>query len=319
MRVNSLFYLHSAKSMKKNLLFAAVFFVCVAGFASARGQELTDLNFLREGGYTLIFRHSSAPGGLPPAGTGNDGGGSVDSLWWFRCDPNVARQLSAAGRNEALTIGQTLKRLNIKVSRLAASEFCRCYETAILFNLGLPITFEPGLTMTLYNNEIRRRAIDSLARPMPPQSTNTILVTHGITFGDSLYDRLSTLAWSDAAVYRNRPDARPDFLGFIRAATWRQQTVSVKLENGFIERSRNDAALPKEITVSPNPASETLSLSAPEASRVRIVNALGQIVFDDQTLKAVREVNCEDWAQGSYTIIFSNTRGTVSRNFVKRR
>ena len=295
--------------MKKNLLFAGFFALCAV---VAQAQELTDLNFLRQGGYTVVFRHASAPGGLPPAGTGNDTGGSTDSLWWFRCDPNVARQLSAAGRNEALTIGQTLKRLSVKVTRMAASEFCRCYETAILFNLGLPITFEPGLTMTLYNDEIRRRAIDSLARPMPPQGTNTILVTHGITFSDTLYNRIATLAWSDAVVYRNRPSDRPEFLGFIRAATWRgQQPVSVKLEK--------DAALPKEITVAPNPASETLSLSAPEASRVRIINALGQVVFDDQSLKTAREVNCEDWAQGSYTIIFSNTRGTVSRNFVKRR
>lgn len=297
--------------MKKHTSFfglALVFFsVIVAqnGFA----QEIQSPSFLQQGGYTLIFRHSSAPGGIPPAGTGNDNGGPLDSLWWMRCDANSSRQLSAQGRIEAINIGRTFKRLNIRISRIASSEFCRCYETATLMNLGLPILLSQGLTMTLYTDELRRRTIDSLASPMPPQGTNTVLVTHGIAFSDTLYNRIATLAWSDAAVYRNRPNDRPEFIGFIRVATWNQQATSVAV--------KQEPPSASAITIAPNPATETLSLRSSEKYSVRIVNILGQTVFRDETLQDSRSVNVKDWVSGAYIVIFSNSRRTVSERLMK--
>ncbi len=281
--------------------------------AQAFSQELQDLRFLQQGGYTLIFRHSSAPGGLPPTGTGNDTSVPQDSLWWMRCDANYSRQLSFQGRNEAMNIGRTLKRLNIRVSRIASSEFCRCYETAVLMNTGLPIPLLPGLTMTLYTDAIRTRTIDSLAAPMPPQGTNTVLVTHGITFGDTLYNRIASLAWSDAVVYRNRPNARPEFVGFVRAATWNQLATGIVA----VKQETAQQAPVTEITVAPNPATEMLSLRTPEQYKVRIINQLGQVLVDDESLTDNRQLNIEDWARGTYTVIFSNSKRTVSQRFVK--
>lgn len=292
----------------KNILFSCCLVVALS-FASAFAQEITNLSLLQQGGYTLIFRHATAPGGLPPTGTGNDTGGALDSLWWMRCDANYSRQLSVIGRNEAMNVGRTFKRLNIKISRIAASEFCRCIETAVLMNTGLPITISQGLTMTLYTNELRTRTIDSLARPMPPQGTNTVLVTHGIDFGDTLYNRIATLAWSDAAVYRNRTDARPEFVGFIRAATWGQQATSVALQQS--------AARVSDITIAPNPANDRLSLRTPEKYSLRIINPLGQIVFEDESLQDTRMLSIEDWANAAYTVILSNSKRTVSQRFVK--
>lgn len=289
-------------------IFAYFCLLATVSLTSLFAQEIINPSILQQGGYTLIFRHSSAPGGLPPTGTGNDMGGTVDSLWWMRCDANYSRQLSVAGRNEAMNIGRTFKRLNIKINRIAASEFCRCYETAVLMNTGLPVTISQGLTMTLYTDELRRRTIDSLARPLPPQGTNTVLVTHGITFSDTLYNRIASLAWSDAVVYRNRADAQPEFVGFIRAATWNQQTTSVAV--------KNESPVSK-ITIAPNPAADRLSVHTPEKYSLRIINGLGQIVFQDETLQDSRSVNIEDWANAAYTIIFSNSKQTLSQRFVK--
>lgn len=299
----------SILTMKTFFSFCCLVLVLViSGFSTTSAQEITNLGMLQQGGYTLVFRHSSAPGGLPPTGSGNDTGGALDSLWWMRCDPNTSRQLSSVGRNEAMNIGRTFKRLNIKISRIAASEFCRCYETAALMNTGLPITLSPGLTMTLYTDEIRRRTMDSLARPMPPQGTNTVLATHGIVFGDTLYNRISSLAWSDAVVYRNRADAQPEFIGFIRAAIWNQQATSVAVKH---------EAPVSEITIAPNPATEMLSLRTPEKYSVRVINQLGQVVFNDETMMDSRSLNVEDWSRGAYTVIFSNSKRTVSHRFVK--
>ncbi len=286
--------------------FTLLMILCtVISTVSAFAQELTNLSFLQGGGYTLIFRHSSADVGADRGGTT---GPLVDSLWWMRCNSTDSRQLSSTGRNEAMNIGRTFKRLNIKISRIASSEFCRCYESAILMNTGLPLTLSPGLTMTLYNQDLRRRTIDSLAAPMPPQGTNTVLVTHQIDFSDTLYSRVAALAWSDAAIYRNRLNARPEFIGFIRAATWNQQAVGI---------ARQDEAPVSEITVAPNPTSEMLSLRTPEKYRVRIINQLGQVLVDDDTLKDSRSLNIEDWARGAYTVIFSNSKRTVSQQFLK--
>lgn len=292
----------------KNIFFSCCL-VAALSVTSAFAQEITNLSLLQQGGYTLIFRHASAPGGIPPTGTGNDTGGALDSLWWMRCDANYSRQLSVIGRNEAMNIGRTFKRLNIKISRIAASEFCRCYETAVLMNTGLPVTISQGLTMTLYTNELRTRTIDSLARPMPPQGTNTVLVTHGIDFGDTLYNRIATLAWSDAAVYRNRTDARPEFIGFVRAATWGQQATSVAIQQ--------QTAGVSEITIAPNPANDRLSLRTPEKYSLRIINPLGQVVFDDESLQDTRTLSIEDWANAAYTVILSNSKCTISQRFVK--
>jgi phosphohistidine phosphatase SixA len=289
-------------------IFTCFCLLATFSLTSLFAQEITNPSILQQGGYTLIFRHATAPGGLPPTGTGNDTGGALDSLWWMRCDANYSRQLSVAGRNEAMNIGRTFKRLNIKISRIAASEFCRCYETAALMNTGLPVAIVQGLTMTLYNDDLRRRTMDSLARPMPPQGTNTVLVTHGITFSDTLYNRIATLAWSDAAVYRNRADAQPEFVGFIRATTWNQQATSVAVKN---------EAPVSEITIAPNPAADRLSVRTPEKYSLRIINALGQIVFQDETLQDSRSINIEDWANAAYTVIFSNSKQTLSRRFVK--
>lgn len=302
----------SFKHMKSTFLSLLV--GCFFSVVGVIAQELTNLNFLQQGGHTLIFRHSSAPGGTPPAGTGNDRGDvPQDSLWWMRCDANYSRQLSFQGRNEAMNIGRAFRRLTIRVSRIAASEFCRCYESAALMNTGLPIPLFPGLTMTLYTDEIRTRTIDSLARPMPPQGTNTVLVTHGITFGDTLYNRIATLGWSDAAVYRNRTNDRPQFLGFIRAATWNQLASGVVAVKQEVQLQSPVT----EITISPNPVTDMVSLRTPELYKVRIINQLGQVLLDDESLLDTRQYNIDDWSPGAYTVIFSNSKRTISQRFVK--
>jgi phosphohistidine phosphatase SixA len=46
------------------------------------------------------------------------------------------RQLSAKGRAAAQRIGAAIRRLDIPIGRVLASEYCRTRETARLMNLG---------------------------------------------------------------------------------------------------------------------------------------------------------------------------------------
>jgi hypothetical protein len=307
----------------KHILLALGIIIILSCSVEITAQEITDLNILRQGGYTLVFRHTAAPGGDPAmGGSGNDTGGSADSLWWVQCDPRKSRQLNAQGRTDAITIGLALKRLGARVSRLVSSEFCRCYETATLLNTGLPVAIVPGLTMTMYTDAVRKGGMDSLARLMPlVSSTNTVLVTHGIPFSDTLYNRIQTLQWGDAAVYRPRvnmqanplPDPQPQFVGFIRIGVWagaRPTNVAAATDAVF-------ASGAEALSVAPNPAFDRLYVRSDEPVRVKIINVVGQVVWTDERMMPTRQIPIEGWASGAYTVILSDSKRTVSRAFVK--
>lgn len=74
-------------------------------------------------GYVLLMRHSFAPGVGDPEN--------------FRLeDCSTQRNLSPEGREDAREIGEWLSRLQITISRVESSRWCRAKETAQLLNLG---------------------------------------------------------------------------------------------------------------------------------------------------------------------------------------
>ncbi len=305
----------------------AILFVMLTGLMQslmsmlAVSQEITDLTFLRSGGYVLMFRHSSAPGGAPPTGTGNDVGGSLESLWWTQCDATVSRQLSAGGRTEALTIGRTMRRLGILVGRLYASEFCRCYETATLMKLDVPVHILPGLSMTLYDDALRTHTINAVGNEPTIRGTNSVVVTHGITWNDTLYNRIGSLGWSDAAVYRARPNGgRPEFVGFIRAATW-SRAMSVQTSVQATTQQQPSPAEFDAVSVAPNPSSEILNVSVPDSEEytMSLINTLGQTVLTEQVRGGQSYVSISHLGDGAYTVRLTHGTKTLTRRFVKAR
>jgi phosphohistidine phosphatase SixA len=280
---------------------AYVVLTTLTGLQIAQAQELTDLNFLKQGGYTLIFRHADADVGM-------DTNGDVASLWWSQCNSTVSRQLNTLGRTNALTIGRGLKKL-APVSRVMSSEYCRCYETAILMNLGRPIELSTTLTMVVYPGSTVGSRLNELAAPVPPSGTNTVLVTHGISWADTLYDRVGSLAWSDAAVYQTKPNARPDFVGFIRIATWNKLT-SVQLAQVRVEDIRLEAA--------PNPISgNKLHISLDRTCTVKVVNALGQMLLSETRTAGVSEFDTSLWPAGAYQVLCTDGVKTSSKQVMR--
>jgi hypothetical protein len=300
--------------MNRIVIFAlSIFLLLVTEIASLLGQEITDLTILRQGGYVLFFRHASAPGGAPPGGSGNDMGGAPETMWWAQCDPLVSRQLNAQGRNEALTTGRAMKRLGLRVSRAGTSEYCRCYESAVLMNLGVPLTYSTTLTMSVYPGSNNGRGMDSLAMPPLPAGTIAVYNTHGIAFADTLYDRIAQLAWSDAAVYRQRTGARPEFVGFIRYATWTRVT---SVAQGRDEKY-GDTPLP--VSVQPNLSDNVLRVysHSTQPFSVEVFNALGQKVFSAPLVTASLTVDISTWAQTVYTVVVTEGKNRYSERFIK--
>jgi hypothetical protein len=100
---------------------------------------------LREDGRVAIVRHTRAPG------TGDPSGYPLD-------DCKTQRNLSDEGREQARKLGDRFRAENINVTRVLTSQWCRCWQTAELMDLG-PVEEAP----TLNNAHMLRHKRDELA------------------------------------------------------------------------------------------------------------------------------------------------------------
>ena len=74
-------------------------------------------------GYVLLLRHTLAPGVGDPEN--------------FKLnDCSTQRNLSQMGRDDAKSVGEWLKRRDIKITRVESSRWCRAKETAQLLGIG---------------------------------------------------------------------------------------------------------------------------------------------------------------------------------------
>jgi broad specificity phosphatase PhoE len=124
---------------------------------------------LRAGGLVVFIRHAETdPGVGDPPG--------------FRLeDCKTQRNLSAAGREQARRLGETLRRELVPVGPVLASEWCRCRDTATLA-FGRYETW-PALNNLFgraQNEPAQRQAMLERAGAHRGKD-NLILVTHGST------------------------------------------------------------------------------------------------------------------------------------------
>jgi phosphohistidine phosphatase SixA len=116
-----------------------------------------------------MLRHALAPGtGDPPN---------------FRLeDCTTQRNLSDAGREQAVQLGQAFRQYQIPVDTVFSSQWCRCLETAKLMNLGevepLPAInsfFQDSTTEPQQTAQVRQLILDRR-----DSAGVTILVTHQV-------------------------------------------------------------------------------------------------------------------------------------------
>jgi phosphohistidine phosphatase SixA len=117
--------------MKKAFLKAAAFlFVALASSAGARAEP-DAWNKLANPGTHILMRHAEAPGTGDPAN--------------FRLgDCSTQRNLSEEGREQARSIGRTIRDRGIRVDHVLTSQWCRTADTAALLELG-PVREAPAL------------------------------------------------------------------------------------------------------------------------------------------------------------------------------
>jgi len=153
-------------------------FMAAMGHPSHAQNPLSDralIETLRQGGYNIYFRHAATDWSQ------DDHVSAVGD--WTSCDPGRMRQLSPAGRKTARRIGSAIKRLQIPIGRIFASEYCRARETAQHLDLGVVSSTRDIMNMRAAHllggrEAVVNRAGQALSTP-PRAGTNSVFVAHG--------------------------------------------------------------------------------------------------------------------------------------------
>lgn len=159
------------------LLLLLIWLLILPGLAqSEQASGFTALvQALQQGGYNLYFRHEATDWSqFDAVDQQND---------WLSCDGSKIRQLSAAGRKRAKQTGGFIRKLNIPVSEVLASPYCRAMDTAELLGLGKVQASTAVINLRVAEYFGGRLAVIETARQLlarpPAPGTNRVIVAHG--------------------------------------------------------------------------------------------------------------------------------------------
>ena len=130
---------------------------------------------LHAGGLNIYFRHVATDWSLSDDLRDRDD--------WLSCDPARMRQLSDAGRADAVAVGSAMRKLEVPVAQVLASPYCRTMETARLINVGRVEASTDVMNLRAAEYFGGRAAIVTTAQRLlstpPPAGGNRVIVAHG--------------------------------------------------------------------------------------------------------------------------------------------
>ena len=96
-------------------------------------------------------------------------------------DCSTQRNLNETGIAQAVLIGKQLKKNSIQFNKIYSSQWCRCYQTATLLDLGKVHEFA-GLNSIFQNFVSRRETLQKLEQKLSeiPLNKLVIFVTHQV-------------------------------------------------------------------------------------------------------------------------------------------
>lgn len=168
---------------------------------SSHGSDAALWRTLSEPGHVAIIRHADAPGTADPRG--------------FRIDDcSTQRNLSPAGRAQAVRIGERFRSHGIAAVGVFSSRWCRCLDTARLLGIG-EARAHPLLDSFFAQPDRGSPQTDALRAWIAQQPTMRplVLVTHqvNITALTGIYP-----APGEMVVLKRNPDGTLQVVGSIK-------------------------------------------------------------------------------------------------------
>ena len=201
------------------LLRCTIAFLALSAGISVRAQELTALpdkraalegsallRALRQGGYTVYFRH----------GATDNSQADKEPIDFANCDSQ--RNLNEAGRAEARATGASFGALKLPVSEVLASPYCRTMETAKLV-AGRAATESREVMGGISNGKPDYSALDRMLGTAPAAGTNRVVVGHANVF--RALAGLPFLAEGEAAVIKPQGN-RWVIVARLKSEDWKQ-------------------------------------------------------------------------------------------------
>lgn len=170
-------------------------------FSAEQSEESKLLGDFKAGGHIALVRHALAPGF-----------GDPDNFTLGDC--TTQRNLSQAGKDQAIRIGMKFQQAGINKADIYTSQWCRCQETAELLALGTPRPLPP-LNSFFQNFDRKEQQTEALRQWLAEQPLKKplILVTHQVNI-----TAFSTVfpASGQIVLMRRNDDGRFQAVGSIR-------------------------------------------------------------------------------------------------------
>ena len=145
-----------------------LFKICLFGNISS-ADTISWSEVLDQPNFNVIFlRHALAPGYGDPS--------EFDIS-----DCKTQRNLNQEGRDQAISIGTTLKMEGVLFDKIYSSEWCRCIETATLMDIG-EITMFSGLNSYFQDHYDRKETLHKLMKKLEDlnKKNRILMVTHQV-------------------------------------------------------------------------------------------------------------------------------------------
>ena len=156
---------------------AIIALLCLCSGLIAQEASRADLVAgLQAGGKVILMRHASSPRELPDADSASQG------------NTYLERQLDAQGREDAIRLGEALRRLDIAIDQVGSSPAFRAMETVEYAG------FENVHTYPQLSNESMRTTSQAKSQwlrirvSIPAVNGNLLLITHGPNISDAFPD-----------------------------------------------------------------------------------------------------------------------------------
>jgi phosphohistidine phosphatase SixA len=168
----------------------------LAGLSAAddRAPDRSLVETLRKGGYVLYVRH------FPTDRTTDD----TDPL---NLENTAAqRQLTDAGRAQAVAFGDALRKLEIPIGNVVCSQFQRAHESAKLMAVGEPDpTSEVSAGQSAKEATEKQARVDALRRMLstpPAAGRNTVIVSHNSNLKDAAGVEFADVGEGEVVVFQ---------------------------------------------------------------------------------------------------------------------